>query len=117
MEETVNSSLHPSVVWGAWEKIHALHLKESVTKSKIKHKIFDIVPGESFSVAWKSLFVSLIFSYSVKKSPKGSEIYCGAKIKGIFALPVRWMLSGKIKKNLTFTLREFVKQLERQVTT
>lgn len=117
MEASIEASVTAEVVWRAWEKAHALCANEPIEpgqrarSSGFKYKILDVVPGERFSILWKSLFVRMIFTHSVKAVKKGVEIRYTAEIKGLFAWPVRWMLENKIRKNLSFVLKEFAKQL------
>jgi len=121
MEASTETKLPAAVVWQAWEKAHALHsgtpieAGKSAKSSKFKYRIIDAKPGVSFSILWKSLFVRMVFTHSVEPLKKGSKICYAARIEGIFAWPVRWMLRGKIQKNLSFVLKEFVKNLEKQI--
>jgi len=118
MEATIESRLKPETVWRAWERAHEVHANGPLEPGKrakstgFKYKILDVIPGISFSISWKSLFVRMIFSHSVKAMKNGSEIRYSSEIKGLFAWPVRFMLKNKIQKNLTFVLKEFTKQLE-----
>ena len=121
MEATIEASVSPEVVWRAWEKAHSINSDSQIEPGQrakstgFKYKILDVVQGERFSILWKSLFVRMIFTHSVKAVKKGAEIRYTAEIRGLFAWPVRFMLKNKIRKNLSFVLKEFVKLLERQV--
>lgn len=113
MEEMIEARVEPDAVWAMWEKAHALGLETGQRgKSKFKYKILDVQKGESFSILWKTLFVRLIFSHSVKKSVRGSEIRYRVQIKGLFAWPVRWLIGEKIRNNLAEVLKAIVRQLE-----
>ena len=119
MEATIEARVKPETVWKAWEKAHAVHSNDPIEPGQrakstgFKYKILDVVQGESFSISWKSLFVRMVFSHSVKAIKKGSEIRYSAEIKGFFAWPVRFFLEKKIRRNLAFVLKEFTKQLEK----
>jgi hypothetical protein len=121
MEALIESSVKPETVWKAWESAHAIHANGPIVPGKrskstgFKYKILDVVDGVRFSILWKSLFVRMVFTHSVKPAKKGSEIRYSAEIQGFFAWPVRFMLKNKIRKNLTFVLKQFTAQLERQI--
>lgn len=107
MEEMIEARVTPDQVWEVWEKGI-----EQGQKGKIRYKILEMKKGESFSLLWKTLFVRLIFSHTVKPIPRGSEIRYKVQIKGLFAWPIRWMLGPKIKKNLGYVLKAVVRELE-----
>lgn len=107
MEETIEAQVPPDEVWEAWEKGI-----EAGQKGKIRYKILDLKKGESFSLLWKTLFVRLIFTHSVKPTVRGSEISYKVQIKGLFAYPVRWILGQKIKRNIGLVLKSVVRELE-----
>jgi len=107
MEEVIEARVPAAKVWDAWEKGI-----ERGQNGKFRYKILEMKKGESFSLLWKTLFVRLIFSHSVKPTPKGSEIRYRVQIRGLFALPIRWLLGAKIKKNLALVLKSVVKELE-----
>ena len=118
MEETIEARVSPEIVWTAWERAHAMYAKEPIqagAKAKrtgFSYKILEAVPGISFSILWKSLFVRLVFTHSVKASPKGSQIDYSAQVKGLFAWPVRFLIRKKIQRSLSKGLKDFVRQLE-----
>ncbi len=119
MEEQIEARVSPSAVWEAWERAHAKHspggIAEGQTgKGKFRYQIFNVKKGESFSILWKSLFVRLIFSHSVKPIQRGSSITYHVQIKGLFAWPVQWLLGEKIRKNVNDVLKAIVKELENQ---
>ncbi len=125
MKETLEARVPPEEVWNAWEKAHEKNgqkgieagqkgLSKAEGKSKFRYKILDVKKGESFSILWKTLFVRLIFTHSVKPIKKGSEITYFVQIKGFFAWPVRWMLGNKIQKNIGLVLKAIVRQLENE---
>jgi hypothetical protein len=108
----------PERVWKAWVKAHAVELVSGSKgyreqgKRKIPYQIIDVVPGKSFSILWKSMFVRFVFLHEVIPSLRGSEIRYDFQVTGPLAWMVRWMLVPKIRSNLSFVLKEFVKQLE-----
>ena len=114
MEETIEARVSPGEVWEAWEKAHALQGAKDQwqSKNKFRYKILNVKEGESFSILWKTLFVRLMFTHLVRPTKRGSEIHYQVQIKGLFAWPVRWMLGGKIKRNIGYVLRAIVKELE-----
>lgn len=112
MEEMIEARVSPADVWDLWEKKLEQGQKE---KGKFRYKVLEIKKGEGFSILWKTLFVRLIFSHTVKPIARGSEICYKVQIKGLFAWPVRWMLGGKIKKNLGLVLNAVVRDLESQL--
>ena len=117
MEEMIEARVAPEEVWEIWEKAHVMHGQKGIAvgqrgKSTFRYTILDVKKGESFSILWKTLFVRLIFSHSVKPSRRGSEICYKVQIKGLFAWPVRWFLGQKIKKNIGSVLKAIVAQLE-----
>lgn len=103
MEEQIETRVAPAQVWKAWE---------GARTAQGKYQIFDVRPGESFSMLWKSLFVRLIFVHTVKPTQKGSAISYKVRIQGPFAWPIRWLLGKKIQSNLSYVLKAVVKQLE-----
>ncbi len=111
MEESIETSVPPQIVWAMWEQVHDLHAGQT-GRAKFKYKIIDVKPGESFSILWKAPFVRLVLTQTVKPSAKGSEISYRVTIKGLFAWPVRWLLGNKVKKNLSAALQATVKQME-----
>jgi hypothetical protein len=110
MEEQIETRIRPQMVWKAWERVHT----QTPEKGKPKFKVFDIKNGESFSILWKSLFVRLIFTHKVEPTQKGSLITYQVAIKGLFAIPVRWLIGKKIQKNVAHVLKSMVKELEHQ---
>ena len=117
MEATIETELSPALVWQAWEKAHAVHSKEPLEpghrakSTGFKYKILDVIPGESFSILWKSYMVRMTFIHTVHPIKNGSKICYKTEIRGLFARPVRFFLRKKIQKNLNFVLKEFVKNL------
>ncbi len=101
-------------VWAAWVHSHQGKLVTGATglNQKIHYKILDVVPGRSFSVSWKALFVRLIFSYHVIQKEQGSEIRYDFKLVGPFAWMIRWWISPKIRANLHLVLKTFIQQIE-----
>jgi len=117
MEEQIETTVSPEVVWATWEKAHALHGQESIEsgqkgKSKFRYKVLDVKNGESFSILWKTLFVRLIFSHTVIPIFRGSKISYRVQIKGLFAWPVRLLVGEKIRKNISLVLKAIVRELE-----
>jgi hypothetical protein len=131
MEEKIETRVPPERIWQAWEKAHANQgggaiASGCVGKSKVKngqgkkgqafkYEVFDVVKGERFSLIWKTLFVRLIFTHSVLPKKRGSEIKYSVQIRGLFAIPVRWLLGNKIRYNISQVLKTMVKRLEMEV--
>ena len=107
MEEMIEARVPAAKVWDAWEKGI-----ERGQGGKFRYQILEMKKGESFSLLWKTLFVRLIFSHTVTPTSKGSEIRYQVQIKGLFALPVRWILGAKIRQNVRLVLKSVVKELE-----
>jgi hypothetical protein len=125
MEYKITTRVPASKVWEAWETAHAVHGQPGITQGQkglsnnpnakgFKYKLLDVIPGEKFSILWKTFFVRLIFTHSVKSTTWGTEICYSVLIKGLFAWPVRRMLGNKIQQNLSLVLKAMVKQLEQQ---
>ncbi|HSX14229.1 MAG TPA: hypothetical protein VLE96_07425 [Chlamydiales bacterium] len=101
-------------VWAAWSHAHQGKLVSGATgiNQKIHYTILDVIPGRSFSVSWKALFIRLVFSHEVVKTGSGTEIRYDFKLSGPFAWMVRWWISPKIRANLHLVLNAFIKQIE-----
>ncbi len=112
MEEQIETCVSPQQVWNAWERAQLTHEKKGT--SEFPYEIIDLKKGESFSLLWKTRFVRLIFSHTVKPIQQGSQISYKVQIKGLFAWPVRWLLGNKIRKNISLVLKSIVKDLENQ---
>lgn len=112
MEEMIDTRVPADRVWQSWEKAH--ELKEGTEgKNKFHYKVFDVKKGESFSVLWKSLFVRLVFTQSVRPTPKGSQISYRVQIRGLFGWAIRLLAARKIKRNISHVLQSVVKELEK----
>ena len=117
MEEQIETRVTPKEVWASWEKAHLARNKGGIEqgktgKNEFQYEIIDVKQGESFSMLWKSLFVRLVFSQSVKPIQRGSQISYRVQIKGPFAWPIRWLLGKKIRKNVHLVLKSIVQELE-----
>lgn len=123
MQHRIEAKVPPKKVWEAWERAHQIHGQKGIQagqkgerktegKKGFQYQILDVLPGESFSILWKTLFVRLIFTHTVKPSLKGSEIRYQVQIRGPFAWPIRWLLGNKIRQNIAHVLQAIVKQLE-----
>jgi hypothetical protein len=123
MEEKIETRVSPEKVWQAWEIAHANHESGAIAKGRkgksgakngrgFKYEILDVVKGERFSLVWKTLFLRLIFSQSVSRKKRGSEIKYSIQIRGLFAAPVRWFLGNKIRYNIRQVLKTMVRRLE-----
>lgn len=110
MEERIQTKVAPIAVWAAWERAQA----QNRAGSRFRYQVTDVVPGEQFTVIWKTLFARLIFRHIVKPIPLGSEILYTVHIKGPFAWFIRRVLGNKIRRNISLVLKEIVKQLENQ---
>ena len=109
MEEIIETQVPSTVVWQAWERFQAGQKGRS---GAFKYKVLSVDPGKSFSILWKTLFVRLVFVHSVEPLPRGSLIRYQIQIRGIFSLPLKWLIGNKIRKNVSAMLRSFVRQLE-----
>ena len=122
MSITEKTHLSPSKIWQAWVHAHALHgegaLRPGATGymggkgKKIRYQIVDVIPGKSFSILWKGLFVQFVFHHVVIPSRNGSEVQYQCEIKGIFGWMVRWFLIDRIRSNLRHVLKSFIQRLE-----
>jgi hypothetical protein len=109
MEERLVTRIEPAKVWAFWER----KIQSGANgDTPFRYQIFDIKKGEGFSILWKSLFVHLIFTHSVKPVSLGSEICYGVRVKGFFGLPIRWFLKKRLQANLSVVLKSVVQQLE-----
>ena len=125
MEQKIDARVSPGKVWESWERAHEKHGQgrieegqKGVSKGRnakgFRYKVLDVVPGQQFSILWKTLFVRLLFSHSVSPTRWGCEIRYSVRITGPFAWPVRWFLGNKIQQNISLVLKEIVKQLEEE---
>jgi hypothetical protein len=120
MEERIETRVKPAAVWDAWERAHAQHGSQGFssgqkgTSQKFRYKVLDVIPGKSFSIVWKTLFVQLIFHHQVAPFGRGSEILYTIEIKGPFGWMARWILGNKIRSNVRLVLKTLVKQLEEE---
>src|SRR3989344_6071757 len=98
MKETIEIAASPMQVWNTWERAHGEQGIQAGKsgKDRLRYQILDVKKGESFSILWKSLFVSLLFKQSVFETKKGSQIHYQVQIKGFLAWPVRLFLKKKI---------------------
>jgi len=111
MEQKIETRVCPEKVWASWERAYE---KQKGVSGKFKYQVLDIVPGEQFTILWKTFFVKLFFSHIVSPSRVGSQICYSVKIKGPFAWPVRFLLGKKIRQNIGLVLKAIVKQLEEE---
>lgn len=121
IESVIQTKVLPSKVWQSWHKAHkmekgfhsgqkgALTTKEG---SVFSYRILDVHENESFKILWKSLFVHLIFTHTVRPQGKGSEISYQVEIRGLMAPLARIFLRKKIQSNLQLILRSLVRELE-----
>lgn len=125
MLQMIEAKVPPKKVWEAWERAHQMHGQKGIQsgvqgerktdgKKGFHYQILDVTPGESFSILWKTFFVRLVFTHTVKPSTKGSQISYQVQIRGPFAWPVRWILGNKIRQNIAHVLQAIVKQLENE---
>lgn len=107
MKEVIQTQVPSDIIWEAWERAFT-------NPARFRYKVLEVIPKKSFTILWKALFVRLVFTHTVTPIRRGSEISYEAKIKGFFAIPVRWILGKKIQKNLHLVLKAFVDQLEKK---
>lgn len=117
MEEQIEARVSPRAVWQAWERAHAQHSPAGIQegqkgKAKFRYQILEVVPGQKFSILWKSFGARLIFTHSVEPTPQGSRITYQVQIRGIFAWPVRALIGEKVRQNIRHVLNAMVKELE-----
>jgi len=124
---SVETNIKSSVIWNKWKKSQPWnnwdqanskltegqkgHVNSKDNKA-IPYEILEVKENESFTVAWKALFIKLIFTYSVKDLKNSSLVTYSVKLKGFFSLPVYYLIKNKIKKNLTDGLDSLIKQLK-----
>jgi len=122
IEEVIQTKVSPNRVWQAWSAAHSMDkgfapkqkgVLRTVGGSKFSYRILDVRDGESFTILWKTMFVRLVFTHTVVSMSKGSGISYRVQIRGFFAWPVRFFLTGKIRQNLQSILKSLVKELER----
>jgi hypothetical protein len=111
MKEKIETRVAPEKVWASWERAYE---KQKGVAGKFQYQVLDVIPGEQFTILWKTFFVKLLFSHIVSPTKLGSEICYSVKIKGPFAWPVRWFLGNKIRYNIGLVLKAIVKQLEEE---
>ncbi len=110
MEEKIESRVAVEKVWEGWANIHSSGEKGQA--GKFRYSIIDLVPNKRFTMVWKTLFVRLLFTYTLCKTQRGSEVGFDVAIKGPFAWGVRWFLEPKIRANLRNAMRMFIRKLE-----
>ena len=80
MEETIETTVLPDIVWDAWERAHHLSGSRGIKSGdqgkskKFPYKIIEVEKGKHFSILWKTLFVRLIFTHKVIPISTGSKI-------------------------------------------
>jgi len=124
---SVETNIKSAVIWNKWKKSQPWNnwgkenssLSEgqkghvnSKDKKAIPYEILEVKENESFTIAWKALFIKLIFTYSVKDLKNTSLITYSVKLKGFFSLPVYYLIKTKIKKNLINGLNSLINQLK-----
>jgi hypothetical protein len=103
--------------WNNWNQEASLSQGQkghvySKDKKVLPYKVLEVKENESFTIAWKALFIRLIFKYSVKPLKDGSQITYSVNLKGFFAFPVYYLIRTKIKKNLIDGINSFINQIE-----
>jgi hypothetical protein len=117
MEETIETKVDAKEVWQAWERAQRANGELGIQagqkgKNQFRYQILNVKKGESFSILWKTFFTRLVFTHSVAPISGGAKISYKVQFKGLFALPVKWLLGAKIQKNLNYVLKAMVKELE-----
>ncbi len=122
IQAEIQTKASPESVWQAWERAHRMeegfHPGQTGTlragsKKGFSYRILDVQKGKGFSILWKTFFVRLVFSHAVAPCERGSRISYSVDIRGLFAWPMRWFLSEKIRKNLELVLKSLAAQLDR----
>ena len=120
IEEKIHIRADIKTVWKVWDETY---LKKGFTQGKkghvvsdrkkgIKFKVEDVVENESLTIIWYSHFVKLIFFHEVKAFENGSMISCRVKLKGLFAFFIKLLISSRIKKYISISLKQFKNDLE-----
>ena len=124
---SAKTNISRSVIWKKWKAAQpwnhsnedSSELSEGKTghvnsknKKAVSYKILEVKENESFTIAWKALFIKLIFTYSVEEKQNKSLITYSVKLKGFFAFPVYYLIRNKVKKNLIDGLNSFINQIE-----
>jgi hypothetical protein len=122
IQSTIETKASPQAVWELWQRAHSMDEtfvagQKGALKGKrrgsFSYRILEVCKGQHFTILWKSLFVRLVFTHAVSPiEPEGSLIRYSVRIRGPFAWPMRWLLSGKIQNNLALVLRSISKELE-----
>ncbi len=122
IESTIETRASPQAVWKLWQKTHKMDetfvpgQKGSLKgnrRGSFSYRILDVSKGQHFTILWKSLFVRLVFTHAVAPvEPKGSSISYSVQIRGPFAWPMRFLLSGKIRNNLALVLKSLSRELD-----
>ena len=129
--EKVKTKAPPKKVWKAWADTYNMSSKGEKASSKEKgfkqgrkgfvrdgkgkkasYKIISMQNGKTFTMTWGTIFLKMIFQYSVLPQSKGSIVECKVKFGGIFVFPVSLFLRKKMRKNITESLHRFVQQVE-----
>src|SRR5438105_6044539 len=110
MKAEIETKVPPHTVWTVWEQTHGLK-EGGKGKTKYKFQIVEIKPHVSFSILWKSLFASLVFTYKVRPHFTGSIIEYHVQIKGLFSWLIQKLSQKRIQRSLSQALREMVRSL------
>lgn len=120
------TKVFPKIVWETWKNTHYWDTHKGNENFRVGQKgkavsrkgrkarfiIADIKEGKSFTLIWKAFLVRLVFNHEVLPKERGSVITYRVRFSGLFAYPVKWLLSNKLKRDLTRALKVFVNRLE-----
>jgi len=124
---SIETNIRSSVIWEKWKNSQPWNnwgqssstLSEgqkghinSNDKRAIPYEILEVKENESFTIAWKALFIKLLFTYSVKDLQGSSLITYSVKLKGFFSIPVYYLIRNKIRKNLTDGINSLINQIK-----
>lgn len=122
IQSTIETKVSPHAVWELWRIAHKMDetfvpgqkgALKGKRRANFSYHILDVCEGQHFTILWKSLFVRLVFTHAVSPTQsKGSSIRYSVQIRGLFAWPMRYLLAGKIQRNLALVLQSLSKELE-----
>ena len=127
IEKKIKTKAHSRDIWQAWASMYKYQganekpikfekgVKGHVLMGKgrpVPFEILEMDKGKSFTIAWKSHFLKMVFTYKVEPRKAGSTINCHVKFKGIFSYPLFWIIRKKVEKDLEASLMQFVSSIE-----
>ena len=103
-------------IWQIWEDSYRQRGQPLVQGSsgkvhKMGYRISEVKPGNRFSMIWKAYLVRLELSQSLRSTDTGTEIIYEMQMRGLFAVPIRWLLHKTVRKQLQIALDLFAEQI------